>query len=221
MTNRRFTVLTFAAVMLATLLLPAAAHAQGSIWDRIRDRAEQQRERDDRRNRRDDDIYGRGRRDDDGYGRRNGRISDSERRTLRDVANRINNRSKDLQRDIDRLLDNSRYDGTRREDNINDDARNFRDAANRFKNVAGDSNDLNPSADEARQLLDQASRISRLLNRVRVDSRTNNDWSQIRNDLRTVSDIYGFRFSDFDNGGFYGNDDRRDRRRDSNSRYPY
>ncbi len=38
MTNRRFTVLTFAAVALATFVAPASAGAQ-TIWDRIRDRA--------------------------------------------------------------------------------------------------------------------------------------------------------------------------------------
>ena len=195
MTNRRFTLLTFAAVSLATALLPAAANAQGSIWDRIRDR--QQRERDDDR---------RNRNDDDRYGRRGGRISDYERRQLRDVARRINDRSRDLQRDIDRLLDHSRYDGSRREDDINAEARSFHDAAQRFRDVAGDSNDLYRSTDEARRLLDEASRLSLRLGRVRLDPRASGDWSQIRNDLRTVADIYGLRFNDYD-GGYRGGGD--------------
>jgi hypothetical protein len=210
MTNRRFTLPTLAAVAFATLLLPTAAGAQ-TIWDRIRDRAEQERQRDDR-----DPDYRRDRRDDDRYGRRGGgRISDSERRQLRDVANRINNRSRDLQRDIDHLLDNSRYDGSRREDNVNQEARDLRDAAQRFKDVAGDGNDLYRSTDEARNLLDRASRINRVLGRVRVDSRTSGDWSQLRSDLRTVADIYGLRFND-NGGGYYGNDDRNRR-----NGYPY
>ena len=90
MTNRRFTLLTFAAVSLATALLPAAANAQGSIWDRIRDREQRERD-DDRRNRHDDDER---------YGHRGRSISDYERRQLRDTARRINDRSRDLQRDI-------------------------------------------------------------------------------------------------------------------------
>jgi hypothetical protein len=213
-TNRRFTLPTFAAVALATLLLPTAAGAQ-TIWDRIRDRAEQ--ERNDDRNRDDRNRYpDRDRRDDDRYGRRGGgRIGDSERRQLRDVADRINNRSRDLQRDIDRLLDNSRYDGSRREDNVNNEARELRDAAQRFKDVAGDSNDLYRSTDEARNLLDRASRINRVLGRVRVDSRTSSNWNQLRNDLRTVANIYGLRFND-NGGGYYGNDDRNRR-----NGYPY
>ena len=192
MTNRRFTLLTFAAIALATFFAPASAGAQ-TIWDRIRDRAEQQRDRDPdwRRDRRDDDRYGRG------------RLSDYDRRQLRELARRIDDRSRDLQRDIDRALDRSRVNGTNREDRINDEARDFRDAAARFRGAAGDSNDLYRSRDEARNLLDRASQMNRVLGRVRGDSRTQSDWSQLRSDLRRVADIYNLRFND--NGGFYGN----------------
>lgn len=198
MTNRRSTLLTFAAAALVSLLLPVMASAQNRPWwDRGGDR-----------------------RDDDYYGRRSGRISDSERRTLRDVARRIDSRSKDFQKDVDRLLDNSRYDDTRREDRINDLARDFRNAAARFRDRAGDSNDLNRSEGEARQLLDSASRINRVVSRVRLDSRTASEWSQISSDLRTVANIYGLRYSDY--GGGYGNgrddDYGRDRNRDRNNR---
>jgi hypothetical protein len=191
MTSRRFTVPALATFALL-LLAPAVAHAQGSIWDRIRDRAEQ--------NRRDrDDDYRRDRRDDD-YGRgRGGRMSDYERRQLRDLARRIEDRSQSFQRNLDRALDRSRIDDTRREDNINELAREFRNAADRFRNVAGDSDDLYRSQDEARHLLQLANRIENTLRRVRLDSRTSNDWYQIRADLRTVADIY--RLRNYDNGG--------------------
>ena len=201
MTSRRFTVLTFAAVALATFLAPADASAQ-SVWDRIRERAEQERNRDDdwRRNRRDDDRYG-----------RNGRVSDYERRQLRDLSRRIEDRSRDLQRDVDRLLDNSRYNGSNREDRINDEARDLRNAASRFRNVAGDNDRLDRSRDEARELLRTASQFSRMLSRVRMDGRTSNDWNQLRSDLRVVANIYNLRFND-DRGYDIWND-RRDNRR--------
>jgi hypothetical protein len=206
MTNRRFTVLTFAAVALATFLVPADASAQ-SVWDRIRDRAEQERQR--------DDDYGRNRRDrdDDRYGR-NGRMSDYERRQLRDLARRIDDRSRDLQRDIDRMLDHSRINGTNREDRINDEARDFRNAAGRFRSVAGDNNELYRSRDEASRLLQQASQLSRALGRSRLDSRAVNGWNQLRSDLRAVANIYNLRFND-DRGYdvWNGNDHRRGNRR--------
>ena len=201
MTNRRFTLLTFAAVALATFLAPASAGAQ-TIWDRIRDRAGQEHDRD-----RDRDPAGRrDRRDDGRYGR--GRMSDYERRQLRDLARRIDDRSRDLQRDIDRALDRSRVNGTNREDRINDEARDFRNAAARFRGVAGDSDELYRSRDEARDLLDNASRINRVLGRLRGrDGRVESDWSQLRSDLRRVADIYNLRFNDnggWNNGGGWG-----------------
>src|SRR3712207_3101814 len=204
MTNRRFILPAFAALAFAAFLSPSTANAQ-TIWDRIRDRAERERDQDYGRNRRRDD--------DDRYGRRGGRISDYERRQLRDLARRISDRSRDLQRDIDRALDHSRVNGTRREDNINNEARDLRNAAERFRNVAGDSNDLYRSSDEARELLRQASQVGRMLSRVRLDGR-NGNWNQLRGDLRTVANIYNLRFDD--GGGYYGNDDdwRRNRRND-------
>ena len=208
MTKRRFILPAFAALALSAFIAPSTTKAQ-TIWDRIRDRAEQERDRDARNGRRDDGDYGRN----GGYGRRNGgRLSDYERRQLRDLARRISDRSRDLQRDVDRALDNSRVNGTRREDNINQEARDLRSAAERFRSVAGDSNDLYRSSDEARDLLDRASRMGRVLNRVRSDGRASSDWSQLRSDLRTVADIYNLRFND--NGGGWGNDDdgRRNRR---------
>lgn len=211
MTKRRFTLLAFVALALATSLAPAAADAQ-TVWDRMRDRAEQERERD--RRDRDDVDYRRDRRDDDyGRGHRPGRISDYERRRLRDLARRISDRSRDLQRDVDRLLDRSRYDGSRREDHINDDVRRLRNAAERFRDRAGSDNDLNRSAGEARELIESAEHVGGYLRRMRLDGRTYEDWAQIRSDLRTVADIYGFRLRDFDDGGYrrggyYGGDYR-------------
>jgi hypothetical protein len=195
MTNRRTKLLVFAFAAIITLLAPAAASAQN--WP------------------------GRGR-DDDRYGRRSGRISDNERRLLREVARRIDDRSRSFQRNVDRALDNSRYDDTRREDRVNQEAADFRRAAERFRGRAGDSNDLSRSTTEARQLLSEAARVDRMLRRLRVDSRTQNDWSQIRSDLGTVADFYNLRIGDFDDDNDRGRDrDRRDDGRRRNDRWPF
>ena len=146
---------------------------------------------------------------------RSGRTSDYNQRVLRDVARRLKDRSHDFQRHLDDALDRSRYDDTRREDNINQMARDFRNTADRFEDRAGDSRDLNRSSSEARQLLTIAGRLERQVSRLRLGSRAASDWSQIRNDLRTVADIYGLRFSDYDGGRNRDDDYRRDRRGNS------
>lgn len=186
MTNRRTRNITaFAAAALFSLLLPVAASAQqGPWWGQGRDR-----------------------RDDDYYGRRQGRLSDNDRRRLRDLARRIDERAGSFQRNLDRALDRSRIDDTPREDNINDRVRNFRRAAERFRDRAGDGNNLSHSQNEARQLLSDAGQIDRVMRRVRLDGRAQSDWSQIRADLRTVADFYNLRLGDYD----YRDDDRRGR----------
>ena len=196
MTNRRTSLTAFAAALFA-LLLPVAASAQQGPW------------------------WGQGRRDDDHYGRRNGRLSDYERRALRDVARRIDDRSKSFQRNVDRALDRSRIDDTPREDNINERVRDFRRAAERFRDRAGDSNNINNSRGEAQQLLSSAAQIDRLMRRVRLDGRAQSDWSQIRADLRTVADLHNLRFSDYgSNDPYYGRDDDRRNRRSPGVQWP-
>jgi hypothetical protein len=132
-----------------------------------------------------------------GRDRNNGRYDNN--RTLREAARRIDGRSGDFQRHLDSALDRSRYDDTRREDNINQLAMEFRNAASRFRNSVGDGRDYNRGADEAQRLLQTGARIDRLIGRIRLDPRTQSDWSQIRQDLRLVSEFFGGRYN---NGGY-------------------
>jgi signal transduction histidine kinase len=205
MTNRRTTILTVISAVLFAFCLPAVASAQ---WDR---------DRDYRRDRRDDDRYGR---DNGRYGRNGG----YDARYLRAAAERIRDNARNLERDVDRLLDNSRVNGTRREDRINNEVKEFRHAADRFRSRVGDNgNDRHRGYQEAQYLMQTANRTERMLSRLRVDSRTYSDWRQIKQDLRTVANAYGLRYDGYDDGyyrnGNGGYDPRdRDRDRDRNGR---
>jgi hypothetical protein len=188
--NRRITLLTIIAVIFCTLSLSGLAAAQSNVpWSDSSQR--------DRNDRRDDRDYRRDQRDDGYYGR-NGRYDS---RTLRDAAQRIKDRSKDFEHDVDRALDHSRVDGTRREDNINAQVQDFRRAAERFKDRVGNGNDQNRAYDAARELVSRANQIDRVIGRARLDSRASSDWNSLNQDLRLVSDIYNLNY----NGGGYGN----------------
>lgn len=203
MVNRRTTLLTFITATLFTLSLAASASAQGRDprWGRDDD-YQRDRDRDRRRHDDDDDYYDRGRY---GYGR-------YDERELRNVAQRLKDASHQFERDVDRLLDNSRIDGTNREDHVNDDVKEFRRAADQFKSRVGNGRDLNRSAGEARQLLSASEHVERMLSRIRTDSRANADWREIQRDLRYVADIYGLSYRGYDDG--YG------RRGSYDPRYP-
>lgn len=176
MTNRRRLIMNVVAAALIALFLPALAAAQGNYDPWGRDR---------RDNRRNDD---------------NGRYSNRyDSRTLRDAARRLDDRSGDFQRHLDTALDRSRIDGTRREDRINEIASEFRNAASALRNSVGDGRNINRSSDEARRVLQLGSRIDQFIGRQRLNNRAESDWSQIRQDLRVIADIFGFNF----NGGGY------------------
>ncbi len=203
MNNRRYTVLTFAAAVLFAFCLSTDASAQ---WDRDRD---YRRDRDHRH----DDDYRRDRRNDDYR---------YDTRYVRDAAERVRDNARQLERDVDRLLDNSRVNGTRREDHINDDVKEFRQAADRFRSRVGDNGrDRNRGYQEAQNLMQAANHVENMLSRLRVDSRTYSDWRQIKQDLRTIASAYGLRYDgydDYNRGGYDPRypDNRRDRDRDDN-----
>ena len=170
------------AVALMSLCLPVIATAQGRYdpWGRER---------------RDDGYYRRDRRrGDDDYRRRD----EADRRYLRDTVRRVKEASKDFQKQLDRELDHhGRYKDSRYEDRAKDVAKEFRKAADALENRFDDGRDLYRSESEARRLLYAAERVEQLLSRNRVGSRTWDEWSNIREDLRVIADAYGLRLSDY------------------------
>ena len=146
--------------------------------------------------------------DNGGYGR-------YDDRGLRDSVQRLDRLSKDFERDVDRALDHSRVNGSNREDQINDQVHQFRDAVSDLKSRVGNGRDLNRSSNEARRVLQEADDIDRFARRG-FDGRSGSQWSQIQQELRYISNVYGFGY-----GGGYGRDDdwrRNDGRRDRNDR---
>lgn len=141
--------------------------------------------------------------DNRGYGR-------YDDRGLRDSVHRLDRLAKDFERDMDRALDHSRTNGSRREDQINDQVHQFRNAVGDLKSRVGNGRDLNRSADEARRVFQEADDLDRFARRG-FDGRTASQWSQIQQELRYISNAYGFRYN-----GSYGRDD--DWRRDDDYR---
>jgi hypothetical protein len=145
--------------------------------------------------------------DDRGYGR-------YDDRGLRDSVHRLDRLAKDFERDMDRALDHSRANGSRREDEINNQVHQFRNAVGDLKSRVGNGRDLNRSSNEARRVLQEADDLNRFGGRRGFDSRTASEWSQIQQELRYISNVYGFGY------GGYGRDDdwrRNDRNNNRNN----
>ena len=184
MTNQHTLKFSILAAAILALCLPAMAAAQWGRDNRDRDRD----------------------RDRDGYGR-------YDERALRDSVHRLDRLAKDFEKNMDRALDRSRSNGSQREDRINEQVHEFRNAVGDLKSRIGNGRDLNRSADEARRVLQEGQEVDRVARPRWFDSRLSSDWSQIQRELRFISDAYGFRY----NGGGYGRDDDY-RRRDGDYR---
>jgi hypothetical protein len=176
MAIRRTIIPTVILAAFIVLSLPAMAAAQSSTqWWQERDYGYRQDRRDD-------------------YNR-------YQRERLSRSARRVSDLSRQFERDLDRTLDRSRIDGTIREDRINEQARNFRYAAEELRNRLNDSRNLYGATSAARNLLQLGARIDRTMSRLRfMDSRAVSDWAQIRQELRIISDAFGFRSGDFGYG---------------------
>ena len=187
MTNRHTLKYSILAAAIVALLLPAAAAAQWGGQNRYPDR-------------------------DRDYGRDNGRgYGRYDERALRDSVHRLDKLAKDFERNMDRALDRSRANGSRREDQINNEVHQFRNAVGDLKSRIGNGRDLNRSENEARRVLQEGQQLDRIARPRWYDNRLASDWSQIQSELRFIGDVYGFR-----NGGYNRDDDwrRRDGRND-------
>jgi hypothetical protein len=135
-------------------------------------------------------------------------------RGVRDSVNRLDRLAKDFEREMDRALDRSRVNGSRQEDRINEEVHQFRDAVSDLKSRVGNGRDLNRSADEARRVLEEGQQVDRVARPRWFDGRMVSQWSQIQQELRYISNVYGFRY----NGGNGRDDDWRRRNDRSNDR---
>jgi len=111
----------------------------------------------------------------------------SEQEEVDRLLRRIESRSAQFRRSLFAALDQSRIDGTRQEDNINEfvgnfetATRNLRDRFNQRRDVAGDVSSL----------LTQATSIDRFMGRQRIASTAEQDWSELRSDLDNLARLY-------------------------------
>ena len=194
--NRFRNLLAVFAFSLLILGLPAIASAQ---WRNDRNNRNDDYNRNDRNSRNDD------------YNRR-----DNYNRNLNSTIKNLKNRSKSFEKRLDRELDRSRIDDSRREDRINDLAGNFADAAKRLDDEYDNRRDYNQSQDEVRRVLDLGNQMDRVLSRARLNNNLSRDWNAIRRDLQILAGAYNYNYRDNRNDD-YNRNNRNNRNRQGNN----
>ncbi len=146
-------------------------------------------------------------------------------RNLQSTIRNLKNRSNQFERRLDRELDNSRYDERRREDRLNQLARDFANATERLDSEYDNRRDYNESTDEARRVLDLGSQIDRAISRARLNGNVQGDWNRIRQDLQVLASAYNYNNRNRNNRRNGRNDDYNRNRNTNNgdwrSRIPF
>jgi len=125
----------------------------------------------------------------------------------------LRNSARQFEKTLDRELDRSRYDGSKREDFLNNLAGKFKNAAEDLDDEYEGSRKMGKSSDEARRVLNTASQLDNALFSSRVGQNNYtimNGWTSIERQLWVIARAYNLNYN-----GRYG----RNGNRGNNGRY--
>lgn len=111
-------------------------------------------------------------------------VSDSD---VKSLLERIEQRADVFHRDLDDWLDRSRFNETRREENVSEYVNNFESATDVLRRKFDDGSSV---ATDVETVLRQGAVIDRFVNRNRAPASLQNQWRLIRNDLTSLSRYY-------------------------------
>src|SRR6266567_5994770 len=111
----------------------------------------------------------------------------SEQQQVDQLLRRIETRSTQFRQSLYAALNQSRIDGTREEDNINEFVRNFETATANLRDRFRQSRDV---AGDVSEVLTQAAFIDRFMGRHRLAANAEESWSGLRSDLDLLARYY-------------------------------
>lgn len=106
------------------------------------------------------------------------------------VIHRVEDRVDNFVKHYDKSLDNSRLNGTRREDWLNGRAKQLEKATDELAREFQRSDAWIENKDEVRKCLNIATDIDKSMKNRRFSRDTENIWSKVRYELNTLADIY-------------------------------
>jgi hypothetical protein len=113
---------------------------------------------------------------------------------LAEAVSRLTSRSKNFQKYLSAVPnDVESMEGT------NDEVRVFGETARELKKRISGNHALASGVKEANKLLEVGARLDEFVSQKVTDKRTMSEWKKIRQDLRVVAHMYGFRQSPFYN----------------------
>jgi hypothetical protein len=124
------------------------------------------------------------------------RVYNASDRDVRALFTRVESRTNTFKAEAERSLDRSVWNGTNREDSMNQVISNFETATDR---LTTNFNSRRSTAADVQDVLNQAVLVDRLVRNNRLSSTATSTWSLIRSDLDTLAGYYSVR-SDWNSG---------------------
>src|SRR5437868_6392359 len=113
---------------------------------------------------------------------------------VNEVIKRVEDRSDGFVKLFDKSLDRSRLNGTRREDQLNQYARDLEKALDDLRHEFDRKESYIETRPETRRCLDIASDINVALRNRRLGGDTERQWALLRAELNTLADVYNLPF---------------------------
>jgi len=109
------------------------------------------------------------------------------------IIKRVEERSDSFRRVIDRNLDRSRLDGTRREDNINEQVKDLENAIDDLRRNFDRRDNFRETRREVERVMRESDEINALMKRARFNSNVEREWRLVKADLNKLAGIYELR----------------------------
>ena len=107
-------------------------------------------------------------------------------RIIKNVETRVDG----FVKQFDSSLDRTRLDGTRREDNLNQKAKDLESATDELRRDFDRSDRWIENKDEVQRCLDIAADINVVVQRRRLGRGTENNWANVRRELNALAQVY-------------------------------
>lgn len=106
------------------------------------------------------------------------------------IIKRVENRTDRFVSQFDNALDNSKLNGTRREDNLNQRAKDLERATNDLRSEFNRRNNWWETRDNVQNCLNIAADINVAMRNRRFNNKTENNWKNVRKELNTLAQAY-------------------------------
>jgi hypothetical protein len=121
------------------------------------------------------------------------RWGNTNKRAVENLIRRVEQRTDVFVRQFDRALDNGRANETRREDRLNELARQLETATDELRREFDRGDSLQENRDEVQRVMSIASRIDQAMRRGRVAPGAQGAWRNLRVELNALARAYNVR----------------------------